>query len=103
MSSGRSEGKGGDRGRQGRVLKRLGERVVVEGVNGRTKRTRAGRNTKSTESVQAEAPIHISNVQLVDPETKVPTRVGVRVEQVTEDGVTKTVRTRCAKKSGKDI
>jgi large subunit ribosomal protein L24 len=41
----------------------------------------------------------VSNVALIDPETKKPTRVGFRVEQ--KDG--KTVRVRYAKKSGKDL
>jgi large subunit ribosomal protein L24 len=50
-----------------------------------------------------EAPIHISNVQLVDPSTKKPTRIGARVETVVKNGVKKTVRVRIAKKSGKDI
>ena len=40
---------------------------------------------------------------LVDPETKKPTRVGYRIESVTKDGATRTVRVRYAKKSGKDI
>jgi large subunit ribosomal protein L24 len=42
-------------------------------------------------------------VQLVDPETKKPTRVGIRTETVERDGATKTVRIRVAKRSGKDI
>jgi large subunit ribosomal protein L24 len=50
-----------------------------------------------------EAPIHISNVALVDPDSKKPTRVGHRVENRTVDGVSKTVRVRYAKKSGKDL
>jgi large subunit ribosomal protein L24 len=45
----------------------------------------------------------VSNVALVDPETKKPTRVGFRTETVTKDGVEKTVRVRYAKKSGKDL
>ena len=40
---------------------------------------------------------------LVDPETKKPTRVGIRTETVDRDGRTKTVRIRVAKRSGKDI
>ena len=40
---------------------------------------------------------------LVDPETKKPTRVGIRTETVERDGRTKTVRIRVAKRSGKDI
>ena len=45
----------------------------------------------------------MSNVALVDPETKKPTRVGFRKETVTKDGAEKTVRVRYAKKSGKDL
>jgi len=39
----------------------------------------------------------------VDPETKMPTRVGVRTETVERDGRSKTVRIRVAKRSGKDL
>jgi len=45
----------------------------------------------------------VSNVAIVDPSTKKPTRVGYRIEQVTKNGVTKTTRVRYAKKSGKDL
>jgi large subunit ribosomal protein L24 len=106
--SGPSQARGGDRGKQGKVLEVLVEqnRVVVEGVNFSTRHVRVGqtqRGTKTGGIETAEAPIHISNVALVDPETKKPTRVGHRVETVTKDGVTKTVRVRFAKKSGKDL
>jgi large subunit ribosomal protein L24 len=50
-----------------------------------------------------EAPIHISNVAVVDPSSKKPTRVGHRVEEKVKDGVKRTVRVRYAKKSGKDL
>jgi large subunit ribosomal protein L24 len=106
--SGPSQARGGDRGKQGKVLEVLVEqnRVVVEGVNFSTRHVRVGqtqRGTKTGGIETAEAPIHISNVALVDPETKKPTRVGHRVETVTKDGVTKNVRVRFAKKSGKDL
>jgi len=81
-------------------------RVLVEGINFVTKHVRVGqtqRGTKTGGIETMEAPIHVSNVALVDPETKKPTRVGVRLEDVTKDGVTKTVRIRYAKKSGKDL
>ena len=81
-------------------------RVVVEGVNYVTKHVKVGqtqRGSKTGGLETHEAPIHVSNVALVDPETKKPTRVGFRQEQVTKDGVTKTVRVRYAKKSGKDL
>ena len=106
--SGRSQARGGDRGKQGKVLEVLvaQNRVVVEGVNYVTKHVRVGqtqRGTKTGGIETHEAPIHVSNVALVDPETKKPTRVGFRNETVTTDGVTKTVRVRYAKQSGKDL
>ncbi|GGE82285.1 50S ribosomal protein L24 [Mycetocola zhadangensis] len=106
--SGATQARGGSRGKQGRVLQVLVEknRVIVEGVNYVTKHVRQGqtqRGTKTGGVETHEAPIHISNVALVDPETKKPTRVGHRNEQVTKNGVTKTVRVRYAKKSGKDL
>jgi large subunit ribosomal protein L24 len=52
--------------------------------------------------VHAEAPIHVSNVAVVDPDKK-PTRVKTRVETVERDGRLKTVRTRVAVRSGKDL
>ena len=106
--TGATQARGGDRGKQGKVLEVLTERnrVIVEGVNYVTKHTRVGqtqRGTKTGGIETFEAPIHISNVALVDPETKKPTRVGHRVEEQIKDGVKRTVRVRYAKKSGKDL
>ena len=106
--SGRSQARGGDRGKQGKVLEVLvaENRVVVQGVNFVTKHVRVGqtqRGTKTGGIETQEASIHVSNVALVDPDTKKPTRVGFRTETVTKDGVEKTVRVRYAKKSGTDL
>jgi large subunit ribosomal protein L24 len=106
--SGASQARGGDRGKQGKVLEVLVEqnRVVVEGVNFVTKHVRVGqtqRGSKTGGLETTEAPIHISNVALVDPDSKKPTRVGHRVETRTVNGAAKTVRVRYAKKSGKDL
>ena len=106
--TGRSQARGGDRGKQGKVIEVLvaENRVVVEGVNFVTKHVRVGqtqRGSKTGGIETHEAPIHVSNVALVDPESKKPTRVGFRTETVTKDGVEKTVRVRYAKKSGKDL
>ena len=106
--SGASQVRGGDRGKQGRVIEVLVERnrVIVEGVNFVTKHVRVGqtqRGSKTGGIETHEAPIHVSNVQLVDPKTKKPTRVGFRSEVVERDGVKKTVRVRYAKKSGEDL
>ena len=106
--SGRSQARGGDRGKQGKVIEVLVDqnRVIVEGINFVTKHARVGqtdRGTKTGGIETVEAPIHVSNVAIVDPSTKKPTRVGYRIEQVTKNGVTKTTRVRYAKKSGEKL
>ena len=65
---------GKDKGQTGRILSIAGERVVVEGVN-LMKRHQSPRKYRETGIVEREAPIHVSNVMLVDPETEKPTRV----------------------------
>ena len=106
--TGRKQDQGGDRGKQGKVIEVFPEtsRVLVEGINRVTKHTRAGQSASGNRAgglVVVEAPIHVSNVAIVDPETKKPTRVGHRVEEQTKDGVKRNVRVRYAKKSGKDL
>jgi large subunit ribosomal protein L24 len=106
--TGATQARGGDRGKQGRVLEVFAEknRVVVEGVNFVTKHVRVGqtqRGTKTGGIETHEASIHVSNVALIDPKTKTPTRVGFREEVVEKNGVKKTVRIRYAKKSGEDL
>jgi large subunit ribosomal protein L24 len=106
--TGPSQDRGGDRGKQGKVIEVFPdqERVVVEGVNFVTKHVRVGqtqRGSKTGGIEQHEAPIHVSNVAIVDPKTKKPTRVGFRTEEVEKDGVKKTVRVRFAKKSGEKL
>jgi large subunit ribosomal protein L24 len=99
---------GRDKGSEGRVLEVLTEtqRVVVEGVQRVTKHVKAGQSVRGTRTggiETVEAPIHISNVMLVDPETKKGTRVGYRTEQIERDGRNRIVRVRVAKRSGKDV
>ena len=86
--TGATQERGGDRGKQGKVLDVLGDknRVIVEGVNYVTKHTRVGQTQRGTNTggiETVEASIHISNVALVDPSTKKPTKVGHRVEEQT--------------------
>jgi large subunit ribosomal protein L24 len=106
--SGASQANGGDRGKQGKVIEVYPEtqRVLVEGVNRIKKHIKAGttgRGSRTGGIETHEAPVHISNVMLVDPETKKPTRVGYRTETVERDGRQRTVRVRVATRSGKDI
>jgi large subunit ribosomal protein L24 len=99
---------GRDRGKQGRVLEVRPEedRLVVEGIQRVKKHTKVGQTNRGSRTggiETVEAPIHVSNVMLVDPETKKGTRVGYRTETIERDGRTRTVRIRVAKRSGKDI
>jgi large subunit ribosomal protein L24 len=99
---------GRDRGKQGRVLEVRPEedRVVVEGIQRVKKHTKTGQTNRGSRTggiETVEAPIHVSNVMLVDPETKKGTRVGYRTETIERDGRTRSVRIRVAKRSGKDI
>lgn len=108
LISGRSQKNGGDRGKTGRVIAVFPEtgRVLVEGVNRIKKHTKVGQSNRGAKTggiITTEAAVHISNVQLVDPETKKPTRVGIRVETVDRDGRSKQTRIRVAKRSGKDL
>ncbi len=101
LISGRSQARGGDRGKQGRVIEVLVERnrVVVEGLNYITKHVRVGQSDRGTKTggiETREAPIHVSNVQLVNPDTKQPARVGFTVET---NASGKTTRTRFFKDS----
>lgn len=103
---------GKDRGITGRVLvvDPASQRVIVEGVNRVVKHTRvtqADRGAKAGGLIHTEAPIHISNVMLVDADGKA-TRVGSRRESVEKrrsDGTTYegTRRVRVARRTGKDI
>ena len=98
---------GRDKGQQGRVLEvQESGRVVVEGVQRVKRHTKVAQSQRGTRTggiETVEAPIHVSNVMLVDSETKRGTRVGYRTEKVERDGRTKTQRVRVARRSGKDI
>lgn len=98
---------GRDRGQQGRVLEvnTETERLIVEGIQRVTKHVKPGtsRDNQQGGIIQVEAPIHISNVMVVDPQTKKGTRVGYRTEEVERDGRARIQRVRVAKRSGKDI
>jgi large subunit ribosomal protein L24 len=99
---------GKDKGSTGKVIAvyRETERVLVEGVNRVTRHTKAGQTARGSQTgglVVQEAPIHVSNVAIVDPSDKKPTRVKTRVETVERDGRSKTVRTRVGARSGKDL
>lgn len=106
--TGRSLKNGGDRGKQGKVISVDSERqrVLVEGVRMVKRHTKPGTTGGAARAggiIHQEAALHLSNVMLVDPDTKQRTRVGYRLETVVRDGRDRTVRVRVAKRSGKDI
>ncbi|GAB3072764.1 50S ribosomal protein L24 [Corynebacterium aquatimens] len=91
---------GKDKGAQGRVIESYPkrEKVLVEGVNRVKKHVASSYNERGAESggiVTQEAPIHVSNVMVLDSDGK-PTRVGYRFD---ENGK----KVRVAKTNGKDI
>jgi large subunit ribosomal protein L24 len=91
---------GKDKGAKGKVIQAYPERerVLVEGVNRIKKHTRISQTQRGAQSggiVTQEAPIHVSNVMVVDSDGK-PSRVGYRIG---EDGK----KVRVSRRNGKDI
>ena len=88
---------GKDKGKTGEVLRvlRQDDRVLVQGVN-MVKRHQRPSQVAPGGIMEKEAPLHISNVGLVDPKTDLPTRVGYRID---DDGR----KLRFAKRSGEPI
>ena len=89
---------GDSKGQQGKVLKVDVEkqRAIVEGVNICKKATKPNAQNPQGGIVEKEAGIHISNLQVVDPKSGKPTRIGRK-----ENDKGKLVR--YAKKSGEEI
>lgn len=86
---------GVDKGKQGKVLEIITEkeRAIVEGVNLCSKHTKPNATHPQGGIIKQEAAIHISNLNVIDPSTSKPTRIGRK-----EDEAGKLVR--YAKKSG---
>ncbi|MFC7218942.1 50S ribosomal protein L24 [Streptomyces polyrhachis] len=94
---------GKDKGKQGKVIQAfpVDERVLVEGVNRVKKHTKVGQSSRGSKTggiITTEAPVHVSNVQLVVEKdgNKVVTRVGYRFD---DNGN----KIRVAKRTGEDI
>ena len=90
---------GKDRGKTGRVIRTdpRRDRVYVEGLNmvKRHQRPIPGRQNMPVGVIEKEGPIHVSNVAILDPEERKPTRIGIR----REDGR----RMRFAKRSNREL
>ncbi|NLU81735.1 50S ribosomal protein L24 [Rhodococcus sp. HNM0569] len=92
---------GKDKGAKGKVIQAFPatSKVLVEGVNRIKKHTAVSANERGASSggiVTQEAPIHVSNVAVVDSDGN-PTRVGYRIDEETGK------RVRISRKNGKDI
>lgn len=87
---------GKDKGKEGMISKVMHDKnkVIVENLNMVSKHAK-GQNGQEGGIISKEAAIAASNVMLIDPKTKKPTRVGYKVEQGK--------KTRVSKKSGQEI
>ncbi len=88
---------GNDKGKTGKVLSMdlAKNRAIVEGINMVSKHTKPNAKQHQGGIIKQEAPIHISNLNLIDPQSGKPTRVGFKVEG--------DKKVRFAKKSGEEI
>ncbi|HAA4682061.1 TPA_asm: 50S ribosomal protein L24 [Listeria monocytogenes] len=88
---------GQDKGKSGKVLAAFPkkDRVLIEGINMVKKHTKPSNINPQGGILNVEAPIHVSNVMLIDPKTGEPTRVGYEVKG--------DKKVRVAKKSGEVI
>jgi large subunit ribosomal protein L24 len=91
---------GKDKGKTGKIIRvdRARDRVYVEGINivKRHQRPNPGRPNAPVGVIEREGPVHVSNVALLDPKDRKPTRLGTRR---TEQGA----RMRVTKRSGTEI
>lgn len=94
---------GNSRGRSGKVLKVYPEkqRVIIEGVNIMKRHSRPSQKNPQGGIVQREAPIHVSNVMLIDAKTNEITRIGTKI--VTDPSTGKKKRLRVSKATGETM
>ncbi|MCL2327599.1 MAG: 50S ribosomal protein L24 [Bacteroidetes bacterium] len=89
---------GEDKGREGKVLKMetKTDRAIVEGLNLISKHTKPNAKSPQGGIIKKEAPIHVSNLMLINPATGKPTRVGRKLND-------KGKLVRYSKKTGEEI
>jgi large subunit ribosomal protein L24 len=94
---------GNDNGKTGKVLKVFPKisRVIVEGINLRKRHTKPNQKHPHGGIIEKEAPIHASNVMLLDPKTNEPTRLGSQI--ILDEHTGKKKRTRISKSTGEMI
>ncbi len=89
---------GESKGQKGRVLEvdRVKDRALVEGLNLVSKHTKPNAKSPQGGILKKEAPIHISNLMLIDPASGKPSRIGRKLNS-------KGKLVRYSKKSGEEI
>lgn len=89
---------GESKGQQGKVLEVVTkeERAIVEGVNLVSRHTKPNSKSPQGGIIKKEAPIHVSNLMIVDPTSGKPTRIGRKLND-------KSKLVRYSKKSGEEI
>ena len=72
---------GNDKGKTGKVLKVFpkNSKVIVEGINVRKRHTKPSQKSPQGGIIEKEAPVHVSNVMLLDPKSNEPTRLGSQI------------------------
>ncbi len=94
---------GNDKGKTGKVLKVFPKntRVIVEGINLRKRHTKPSQKSPQGGIIEKEAPIHASNVMLLDPKTSEPTRLGSQI--ILDENTGKKKRTRISRSTGEMV
>lgn len=94
---------GNDKGKTGKVLKVFPKntRVIVEGINLRKRHTKPSQKSPQGGIIEKEAPIHASNVMLLDPKTNVPTRLGSQI--ILDENTGKKKRARISRSTGEMV
>jgi len=94
---------GNDKGKTGKVLKVFPKnfRVIVEGINLRKRHTKPSQKSPQGGIIEKEAPIHASNVMLLDPKTNEPTRIGSQI--ILDENTGKKKRARISRSTGEMI
>ena len=74
---------GKDKGKEGKIIKTLknDNKVVVEGINMVTKHVKPSAQNENGGIIKVEAPIHASNVMILDPKTKKRTRIAHEIDE----------------------
>ena len=72
---------GSNKGKEGKITKVLEDKVIVEGVHMVKKHLKPKNNNGTGEIVTVEAPIHASNVMIIDPKTNKPTKINKEIDK----------------------